>query len=91
VIASSFRRSNPEPRKAPSHASLLLLGDNPANLIVVGNRGLGAQEGEVLGEVPREVVRCAVCNVTVVQNGGEEDETTDQDGQPSDQDGQTML
>jgi maltose/moltooligosaccharide transporter len=34
---------------------------------VVGNRGLGAQEGEVLGSVPREIVKNAVCDVLVIQ------------------------
>jgi maltose/moltooligosaccharide transporter len=34
---------------------------------VVGNRGLGAAEGEALGSVPREIVRNAVCDVLVVQ------------------------
>jgi hypothetical protein len=45
----------------------------------------------VLGEVPREVVRCAVSDVMVVQTGGEEDGTPAQDGQPSGQDDRTML
>ncbi len=76
---------------SPAEALLEVAGSNPKNLIVVGNRGLGAQEGEVLGEVPREVVRCAVSDVMVVQTGGEEDGTPAQDGQPSGQDGRTML
>ena len=36
----------------PAEALLRVAGSNPASLIVVGNRGLGAQEGEVLGSVP---------------------------------------
>jgi maltose/moltooligosaccharide transporter len=68
---------------SPAEALLEVAGDNPKNLIVVGNRGLGAQEGEVLGEVPREVVRYAVSDVMVVQTGDEEYGTPDQDGQPS--------
>ena len=40
----------------PAEALLRVAGRNPASLIVVGNRGLGAQEGEVLGSVPREIV-----------------------------------
>jgi maltose/moltooligosaccharide transporter len=51
----------------PAQALLDAVGANPANLIVVGNRGLGAAEGEVLGSVPRNVVRHAVCDVLVVQ------------------------
>jgi maltose/moltooligosaccharide transporter len=51
----------------PAQALLDAVGANPANLIVVGNRGLGAAEGEVLGSVPRNVVRNAVCDVLVVQ------------------------
>ena len=65
---------------SPAEALLEAAGSNPKNLIVVGNRGLGAQEGEVLGEVPREVVRYAVCDVMVVQTGGEENGTPAQDG-----------
>ncbi|MDQ1741018.1 MAG: maltose/moltooligosaccharide transporter, partial [Pseudonocardiales bacterium] len=51
----------------PARALLDTVGANPANLIVVGNRGLGASEGEALGSVPRNVVRNAVCDVLVVQ------------------------
>ena len=34
---------------------------------MVGNRGLGASEGQRLGSVPSAVVRDAVCDVLVVQ------------------------
>ena len=51
----------------PAQALLEVAGDNPKNLIVVGNRGLGAEQGQLLGSVPAEVVRNAVCNVMVVQ------------------------
>jgi maltose/moltooligosaccharide transporter len=51
----------------PAAALLRVAGSNPASLIVVGNRGLGAQEGEALGSVPREIVRNAVCDVLIVQ------------------------
>ena len=51
----------------PAEALLKVAGSSPASLIVVGNRGLGAQEGEVLGSVPREIVRNAVCDVLIVQ------------------------
>jgi maltose/moltooligosaccharide transporter len=54
----------------PAKALLRVAGNNPAGLIVVGNRGLGAQEGEVLGSVPREVVRKANCDVLVIQTLG---------------------
>ena len=47
--------------------ALLQVGNSPASLIVVGNRGLGAEEGEVLGSVPAKIVRNAVCDVLVVQ------------------------
>jgi maltose/moltooligosaccharide transporter len=72
---------------SPAEALLEVAGTNRANVIVVGNRGLGAQPGEVLGEVPREVVKSAVSDVVIVQTGGEEDETPAQDGQPSGRDG----
>ena len=51
----------------PADALLRVAGNNPASLIVVGNRGLGAEAGEVLGSVPAEIVRKAVCDVLVVQ------------------------
>lgn len=76
---------------SPAEALLEVAGDNPANLIVVGNRGLGAQAGEILGEVPREVVKNAVCNVMVVQTGTGERQPLDQDvQQPSGRDVQTQ-
>jgi maltose/moltooligosaccharide transporter len=51
----------------PAEALLRVADQNPASLIVVGNRGLGAQEGEVLGSVPREIVQHAVSDVLIVQ------------------------
>ena len=51
----------------PAQALLDTVGSNPANLIVVGNRGLGASEGQLLGSVPAGVVKNAVCDVLVVQ------------------------
>ena len=52
---------------SPGDALIEAAGDNPANLIVVGNRGLGAAEGEVLGAVAAAVVKNANCDVLVVQ------------------------
>ena len=52
---------------SPAQALLDTAGDNPANLIVVGNRGLGAAEGEMLGSVPAAVVKDAICDVLIVQ------------------------
>ncbi len=51
----------------PAQALLDTVGANPANLIVVGNRGLGASQGQLLGSVPAGVVKNAVCDVLVVQ------------------------
>jgi maltose/moltooligosaccharide transporter len=51
----------------PAQALLDTVGSNPANLIVVGNRGLGATEGQLLGSVPSNVVKKAVCDVLIVQ------------------------
>jgi maltose/moltooligosaccharide transporter len=34
---------------------------------VVGNRGLGAEEGEILGSVPAKIARSATCDVLIVQ------------------------
>jgi maltose/moltooligosaccharide transporter len=58
----------------PSRALLDTVGANPANLIVVGNRGLGAREGQRLGSVPDHVVRNAVCDVLVVQTSALDEE-----------------
>ena len=51
----------------PAQALLERAGENPKNLIVVGNQGLGAAEGQLLGSVPGEVVAHAMCNVLIVQ------------------------
>jgi maltose/moltooligosaccharide transporter len=58
----------------PSRALLDTVGANPANLIVVGNRGLGAREGQRLGSVPDHVVKNAVCDVLVVQTSALDEE-----------------
>ena len=54
-------------RGDPAQSLLDTVGNDPASLIVVGNRGLGAHGSELLGSVPREVVRNAVCDVLIVQ------------------------
>ena len=51
----------------PAQALLDTVGSNPASLIVVGNRGLGANEGQLLGSVPGDVVKNAMCDVIIVQ------------------------
>jgi hypothetical protein len=67
----------------PAQALLDTVGVNPAYLIVVGNRGLGASEGQLLGSVPAGVVRNAVCNVLVVQTSAlDEDRYSPRSGQP---------
>jgi maltose/moltooligosaccharide transporter len=58
----------------PARALLDTVGANPANLIVVGNRGLGASEGQQLGSVPRDVVKNAVCDVLIVQTSALDEE-----------------
>ena len=58
----------------PAQALLDTVGANPANLIVVGNRGLGASEGQLLGSVPGNVVKNAVCDVLVVQTSALDEE-----------------
>lgn len=54
---------------SPARALLAVAGTDPTNLIVVGNRGMGAKEGHVLGSIPRKVVKGAVCDVMIVQTG----------------------
>src|SRR5919112_87191 len=61
-------------RAEPAEALLQVARSSPASLIVVGNRGLGAEEGEVLGSVPAKIVRNAVCDVLVVQTSALHDE-----------------
>jgi maltose/moltooligosaccharide transporter len=56
----------------PAETLLRVAGQSPASLIVVGNRGLGAAEGEALGSVPAEIVKNAACDVTVIQTEGKE-------------------
>jgi len=58
----------------PAQALLDTVGGNPANLIVVGNRGLGAAKGQLLGSVPGNVVKNAVCDVLVVQTSALDEE-----------------
>jgi maltose/moltooligosaccharide transporter len=58
----------------PAQAILDTVGANPANRIVVGNRGLGSQEGQLLGSVPGDVVKNAVCDVLVVQTSALDEE-----------------
>jgi maltose/moltooligosaccharide transporter len=58
----------------PARALLDTVGANPASLIVVGNRGLGAQEGQLLGSVPGDVVKNAVCDVIIVQTSALDEE-----------------
>jgi len=58
----------------PAQALLDAVGNNPANLIVVGNRGLGASQGELLGSVARDIVRKASCDVLVVQTSALDEE-----------------
>ena len=58
----------------PAQALLEAAGSNPKNLIVVGNRGLDAADGNLLGSVPAEVVQNAVCNVLIVQTTRDADD-----------------
>ncbi len=57
-----------------AQALLDTVGAEPANIIVVGNRGLGASEGQRLGSVPREIVKHAVCDVLIVQTSALDEE-----------------
>ena len=61
-------------RGDPAQALLDTIGANPANLIVVGNRGLGAHEGQRLGSVPSHIVENALCDVLVVQTSALDEE-----------------
>jgi maltose/moltooligosaccharide transporter len=78
----------------PAQALLDAVGANPANLIVVGNRGLGAKEGQTLGSVPAHVTRNAVCDVLVVQTSALDEERlfrTEATGTGADRPGSVRL
>ncbi len=52
----------------PARALLDTVGtDDESTLIVIGNSGLGASEGQFLGSVPSDVVKHAPCDVLIVQ------------------------
>ena len=51
----------------PAQALLDTVGANPASVIVVGNRGLGARRDSCLGSVPGDVLKNAICDVILVQ------------------------
>ena len=51
----------------PAAALLEAARDHHVDLIVVGNRGLDAVAGELLGSVPGDVARGAPCDVLIVQ------------------------
>ena len=61
-------------RVDPAQAMLDTVGSNPANVIVVGNLGLSAAEGQLLGSVPRDVVKNAICDVLIVQTSALDEE-----------------
>jgi maltose/moltooligosaccharide transporter len=67
----------------PAKAVLDTVGSNPANLIVVGNRGLGAVKGQLLGSVPGDIVKNAVCDVLVVQTSALDEERLFPAGAPA--------
>ena len=51
----------------PANAILSSAAEQAADLIVIGNRGLNAISGHLLGSVPRDVANRAPCDVLVVQ------------------------
>lgn len=70
----------------PAEALLRVAGSSTACLIVVGNRGLGAAEGDALGSVPREIVRNAHCDVTIIQTSALSETALDGVGQTNPED-----
>ncbi|HEX5299392.1 MAG TPA: universal stress protein [Streptosporangiaceae bacterium] len=51
----------------PVDAILATAAEQGAGLIVVGNRGMGALSGHLLGSVPGDIARRAPCDVLIVQ------------------------
>ncbi len=62
---------------SPAQVLMNTAAQSPASLIVVGNRGLGAVDGQLLGSVPGEVVKNATCDVLVVQTSAIDDRNLD--------------
>jgi hypothetical protein len=60
--AGTFHGPAPRPG-GPARTRLDTIGANPANLIVLGNRALGTDEGRPLGAVPGSAVRDVVGDV----------------------------
>jgi nucleotide-binding universal stress UspA family protein len=50
----------------PVDALLRVAGDEHANLIVIGNRGLNSLAGRLLGSVPANISHRATCDVLIV-------------------------
>ena len=67
-LTSDRVRRTGEPLVAgdPATAVIDTAGNDPTNLIVVGSRGLGAAEGEMLGAIAAAVVKDAQCDVLIV-------------------------
>ncbi len=59
---------------SPADALLEVARSNPANVIVVGNRGLGSADGQLLGSVPGDVAKNAQCDVLIVQTSDADDD-----------------
>lgn len=51
----------------PANALVDAVDDANRDLIVIGNRGLGALPGQLLGSVPTQVSQLATCDVLIVQ------------------------
>jgi len=51
----------------PVDAILATAAEQLADLIIVGNRGMGALAGHLLGSVPGEIAHKAPCDVLIVQ------------------------
>jgi nucleotide-binding universal stress UspA family protein len=53
----------------PADAILATAAEQGADLIVIGNRGMGALSGHLLGSVPGDIAHRAPCDVLIVQTG----------------------
>jgi len=51
----------------PADAILATAAEQRADLIVIGNRGMGALSGHLLGSVPGDIAHRAPCDVLIVQ------------------------
>lgn len=62
------------PRGDPADALIAIAHAENADLVVVGNQGMGGLRGYVLGSVPDRIAHKGPCNLLIVDTEGQADE-----------------